>query len=605
MGVFEHFPYANFHELNMDWILAELKKHGVDIDKLFQEIEATGQSVTQAVNDLLNEWLEDGTMQELVDGAIDDNGVGGTVNIRQIMQSFYPYPTSTGARVDVTPTGTAAYYVQGFCKTPAGFAFVRLAPDTNKIDENDISQIFEFGADGTYIRSIPVNVGHGNGMVYYNNCLYVDVGSRIAKIRYSDFSIIAYVEMGGTCPAFNHADNCMYSVDTSTLLMYKYDFEENEITTIPLSSDCQPVYNGSFIKDNIFYGITYMNDLVMIDCKTGKFLGGKHVLTTDVNNIKLLELEDCDCDEDGRVYVLVNQVHFSTAVYTVGGTAKQLRKPGFYIGEMFLDGGGSARHQSDKHIQFHPTDIVVANDMTEAADKNAKQEYGTTEFPFRSLAAASFYNADVRQVNCGNYNTMRGADIYQPLNYANYGLINNLSLSTTYPLAIKGWTGYLKGGAIKITDYGVTLSYCDIASVDIDATDLTDGQYLGYLYNGRAEVIPTGTAAFKMKVSQCELSGSNAIPDGSCTTKIMKYTNQGGTSGNSVTLHTPVIGGARGTRLALLNRAAGYEKYVIYNLYGNTLYGTDGSMVSCDVTDRAIGVLKFTAPFTFDRVDLF
>ena len=606
MGLFENLPYTNFHELNASWILRELKKNGADIEKLFAEIETTDENISAAVEAKLEEWLADGTLQELVDDAVQDNGAGGTANIRQLFMSFYSYPTSTGARVDVTPTGSAAYYVQGFCKTPSGFAFVRLAPETNKINENDVSQIFEFNENGDFLRCVACNVHHGNGMVYYNDYLYVDVGSDVAKVRYSDLSIVGYINLPGTCPAFNRADNCIYSVDTSTLRMYKYNPADGTTATIYLSDDCQPIYNGSMIVENVFYGITYMNDLVMIDCKTGKFLGGKHVLMTDVNNFKLLELEDMDVDENGNCYVLSNQVHFSTAAYDVDGNAVQLRKPGFYIGQIFLDGGGSARHQNDKHIQFHPTDIIVKNDTTSAAEQDAKFEIGTADFPFRSLAAASFYDSDVRQVNCTGYTELRGADIYQPFNYANYALINNLGVETDYPLAIKGWTGYMKGGSIKITDYGITLSYCDIASVDVNVDDIS-GDMIGYLYNGRAEIVPavsSGTMpAIKMKVSQCELSGGDVIPVGACTTKLMKYTNQSGSNGVSGSIYTPLVGGSRGTRLALLDRTG--EKYVIYNLYGNTLYGTDGTKIAVTENVRTTGKLTFEAPFDFDRVDVF
>ena len=31
MGVFEHFPYTNFHDLNLDWIVHELEKLTTDV----------------------------------------------------------------------------------------------------------------------------------------------------------------------------------------------------------------------------------------------------------------------------------------------------------------------------------------------------------------------------------------------------------------------------------------------------------------------------------------------------------------------------------------------------------------------------------------------
>ena len=31
MGIFEHFPYTNFHDLNLDWIIQELEKLSADV----------------------------------------------------------------------------------------------------------------------------------------------------------------------------------------------------------------------------------------------------------------------------------------------------------------------------------------------------------------------------------------------------------------------------------------------------------------------------------------------------------------------------------------------------------------------------------------------
>lgn len=34
MGIFENFPYTNFHELNLDWLLNVVKRQGREIDKM-------------------------------------------------------------------------------------------------------------------------------------------------------------------------------------------------------------------------------------------------------------------------------------------------------------------------------------------------------------------------------------------------------------------------------------------------------------------------------------------------------------------------------------------------------------------------------------------
>lgn len=581
------------------------------LNEVIKMVNSSTDNVYEIVKSILDEWKEDGTFEELINKELFDSlnkkiEAGDTANIAPIFTNFYPFPTSNGDDTSVTASGTSAYYVQGFAVVPEGFAIVRLAPETNKINANDISQIFIFGRDGTYIRDKAVNVHHGNGMVYYDGYLYVTNDTNISKVRYSDLTIVGTVSIGGNCPAIDRENKLIYSVDSAAGYLYTYDLESGAISTKHLSPNCPAIYNGSLYKDGIFYGITYMNDLVMIDVETGEFLGGKHVNNVDTFNIRLLEFEDCDTDEDGNCYILSNQTMFSTAGVDVTGEVIQLRRAGFYVGQLYLNGGASAIAGVTKHIQVHTTDIYVASDASLTDAKNGKLELGTSQYPFRSLASASWFNGDVRQLNCDNYTTMRGADVYQPIVNVGYGIVRNLHVATTFPIAIKGWTGYVSGNPLEIDEYGVTLSYCDILSMDIDATALTNGQYVGYLYNGRAEILPTfssETVKGRIKVSQSELNGGALIPVGPCSSKGIKYTNQSGTSGESCTIITPLIGGARGCRLGLLDRTG--EKYVIYSLYGTVLYGSDGSTVAVTENDRATGTLSFVAPFTFDRVDVF
>lgn len=581
------------------------------LNEVIKMVNASTDNVYETVKSILDEWKDDGTFEEIINEELFASlnkkiEAGDTANIAPVFTNFYPFPTSAGYDTSVTATGTSAYYVQGFAVVPEGFAIVRLAPETNKINANDISQIFIFDRNGTYIRDKAVNVHHGNGMVYYDGYLYVTNDTNISKVRYSDLTIVGTVAIGGNCPAIDRENKLIYSVDSAAGYMYTYDLVSGSISTKHLSPNCPVVYNGSLYKDGIFYGITYMNDLVMIDVETGEFLGGKHVNNVDTFNIRLLEFEDCDTDEDGNCFILSNQTMFSTAGIDVDGNAVQLRRAGFYVGQLYLNGGASALAGVTKHIQVHTTDIYVASESTATEGKNGRLELGTQQYPFRSLASASWFNGDVRQLNCDNYTMMFGADVYQPIVNVGYGIIRNLNLITKFPIAIKGWTGYVSGRPLVIDDYAVTLSYCDILSMDIDATDISNNQYVAYLYNGRAEILPTyssETIKGKIKVSQSELNGGALIPVGACSSKGIKYTNQSGTSGESCTIVTPLIGGARGCRLGLLDRTG--EKYVIYNLYGTTLYGSDGSTVAVTENDRSTGTLSFVAPFTFDRVDVF
>ena len=45
MGLFEQFPYANFHELNLDWILAKIKELDKKVDSI-EDHQTTADSPT-------------------------------------------------------------------------------------------------------------------------------------------------------------------------------------------------------------------------------------------------------------------------------------------------------------------------------------------------------------------------------------------------------------------------------------------------------------------------------------------------------------------------------------------------------------------------------
>ena len=47
MGLYEHFPYSNYHELNLDWILSKVKELQTDID----EINAWKETFSAQINE--------------------------------------------------------------------------------------------------------------------------------------------------------------------------------------------------------------------------------------------------------------------------------------------------------------------------------------------------------------------------------------------------------------------------------------------------------------------------------------------------------------------------------------------------------------------------
>lgn len=61
MGVFEHFPYTNFHELNLDWLLRAMKELSARMDKI------DGGNILDDIANVLQQMIKDGTLAAILE----------------------------------------------------------------------------------------------------------------------------------------------------------------------------------------------------------------------------------------------------------------------------------------------------------------------------------------------------------------------------------------------------------------------------------------------------------------------------------------------------------------------------------------------------------
>ena len=77
MGVFDHFPYTNFHELNLDWILKHFKEFIAELSELedwraqheqdYEELKKIYDDIVagdfpQSMIDALYQWMQDNAL---------------------------------------------------------------------------------------------------------------------------------------------------------------------------------------------------------------------------------------------------------------------------------------------------------------------------------------------------------------------------------------------------------------------------------------------------------------------------------------------------------------------------------------------------------------
>lgn len=87
MGLFENFPYTNFHELNLDWVIETMKK----IDAKVSNME---QMTKEEVQKVLNGWIASGEIDKIIAQSADE--------VRKELNDFkndmftYPYKGRVG-----------------------------------------------------------------------------------------------------------------------------------------------------------------------------------------------------------------------------------------------------------------------------------------------------------------------------------------------------------------------------------------------------------------------------------------------------------------------------------------------------------------------------
>ena len=68
MGLFEHFPYVNFHQLNIDWILEQMKESLAKIEEFKTRLDSDEADIDQLQADLANVNLNiSGIVQDISD----------------------------------------------------------------------------------------------------------------------------------------------------------------------------------------------------------------------------------------------------------------------------------------------------------------------------------------------------------------------------------------------------------------------------------------------------------------------------------------------------------------------------------------------------------
>lgn len=153
MGVFEHFPYVNFHQLNLDWIIAELNELKDVIDTHVVDLVARA-GVAQNAQDIANLTTTVANNKTLAhnEALAASNAAGNAQTTANNAQA-----TATAAQTTATNASNAATAASNAAAT----ANNNIAIQAQRIT-NDTFILFGYHEGNTYTVELPEAPGLGH-----------------------------------------------------------------------------------------------------------------------------------------------------------------------------------------------------------------------------------------------------------------------------------------------------------------------------------------------------------------------------------------------------------------------------------------------------------
>lgn len=324
MGLFEHFPYTNFHELNLAWVLDLLKKFDGKLDDLQAQIDNLG--IPAAVQAQLQEWMEDGTLEDIINEGIFNelnDKVDAAISATQLTQGM-TQPHYIGDYL----AATARYLPSAAVKHgDRAYLFDAVARSYGEANSTDLGRVRIYSLSGNNLESEKaIGVGHCNSVAwddklqrFYIAPVFSYSGGVQTTVSYlitypADFSTPGQVNIPSTAMgvSYDNAEGQLYYYDYSHNI-YKYNYDTNQFelyssvdwTGISNSLDGTQsynqdfaIYNGRFYisapRGNVLTGVLQEGTSYV---KYGFNVG--HVCSN--NNYYLGELEGFEFDETGHL----------------------------------------------------------------------------------------------------------------------------------------------------------------------------------------------------------------------------------------------------------------------------------------------------------------
>ena len=274
---FENFPYSNFHDMNLDWIInqwLEMKKSFTTYEQAFKDLKEfvdgyfNNLDVQKEINKKLDSMASDGTLSNLIAPFINNNSLPIMVDsIEKMINNEKIYVLSTNGHIyyyngtafydsglvyGEYPTGT---YVDAGNNFLFASTYENVLPDANAPKFNSYYVYFSSNdvATGKFTKNLP-NIGKLTGLLFstktisdYSGCLqlFYDFNNYNIYARqntgsnnWNEWKIIAnetptgtYVDAGNNFLFASTYENVLPDANAPKFNSYYVYFSSNDVAT--------------------------------------------------------------------------------------------------------------------------------------------------------------------------------------------------------------------------------------------------------------------------------------------------------------------------------------------------------------------------------------
>lgn len=277
--MFHKYPYTDFHELNLDYLLNKMKEIGNDLVKVNESYKETIKlfdDIEAGVENIVDEYLS--TAENI---ALRSDLTSNDIDIEEIFNFHFE---------DGRYSGTTNYCVfQSFLRMNDG-NFVAISNDER--EESDVGLIRIYSEDGLLMRERNVTVGHANDAttngtdkIYIAHSVTTEgvVTNKVTVVNYADLSVIETITMPVTVNAINYNFDKDQFITKTAIDVYIWD---NTLTYLidqwQILDEFADVYRskypsvarqGTLYYDNMIMCIySYPNAFVWYDLDTHKMV---------------------------------------------------------------------------------------------------------------------------------------------------------------------------------------------------------------------------------------------------------------------------------------------------------------------------------------------